>query len=50
MSYIVAALAGGILLTVVMGDKQGADTTTLFLTGAFLGAGVQLTLRLTKVS
>ncbi len=48
MSYVIAAIAGGVLLTIVLGDQM--DKTATFTTGAIVGFAVQLTLRGTGVS
>jgi hypothetical protein len=47
MSYVWAAIIGGVALTLLSSDS---DKTTTFLTGALVGFGVQTVLRATKVS
>lgn len=50
MSYIIAALIGGVALVAITSTPQQTDYTAPFMTGALVGVAVQLTLRLTKVS
>lgn len=46
MSYVIAALTGGILYSLMEG-QQGVNA---FFKGAVIGLGVQITLRVTGVS